>query len=310
MKCVVAQEHMSPNIFARLFNLAAQCANSIGIHDWERGARGQVESEDSRERQCVSYCLYILDKEVCWTVGTSPCIPTSDVHIETTTDPYDDRAMGSLVAKAKLAEIQETIYLEIYARRAPSRTDDQVQLLISNFNQRLQDWLINSGFDLEDMDCVSSPSSALSLEMSIGFANTQLLYMWPYREHTDVIVQRTEVARRCMRLVLRLWRSAVELGHQAVFPRLALPNFNSCSLAFASFLSFYPKRESNLLIVASSRLTHPSTFSRLVRIFLAGRKGRTRTQNYSNHSPRCFRILPSYEERIPTIGSYAKYLPC
>ncbi|XXG98855.1 hypothetical protein Hte_005185 [Hypoxylon texense] len=208
--CVVAQEHMSPSVFARLFNLTAQCAKSIGVHDWET----LEGDEGDRERQRLSYCLYILDKVVCSTAGTSPYIPASDVHIDTATKSYGDRIMSDLVARAKLAEIQETIYLEIYARRAPSRTADQVRLLVSKFDQKLHDWTVSSGVDLAEIDSDAFPSSAPKIELSIGFACTQLLYMRPFKEHPDVAFQIIEVARRGMKLLVNLGCSAGELEHQ------------------------------------------------------------------------------------------------
>ncbi|KAI1776600.1 hypothetical protein F4818DRAFT_354047 [Hypoxylon cercidicola] len=218
--CVVAQEHMSPSVFARLFNLTAQCAKSVGIHDWERCAPGPEGDEDSRERQCLSYCLYILDKVVCSTVGMSPYIPASDIHIDTTTKTYDDGILSDLVAKAKLAEIQEMIYLEIYARRAPSRTSDQVRLLISKLDRGLRDWLASSGVILADTDNDIFPSSASKMELSIGFACTQLLYMRPFRKHPEVSFQINQIARRVMKLLLHLWHSAAELEYQGAFPRI------------------------------------------------------------------------------------------
>ncbi|KAI2465874.1 fungal-specific transcription factor domain-containing protein [Annulohypoxylon bovei var. microspora] len=215
--CVVAQEHMSPVIFKRLFNMAAQCAKSIGLHDWERSVR---EQDDTRERQCVSYCLYVLDKTVCWTIGPSTSIPLSDVYIDNSSKSFDDMTMNDLVAKAKLAEIQEEVYLEIYACRAPARTEDQVRLMISRFNQKLRDWLIESGMDQEDLDNTASLESTSKIELSIGFTCTQLLYMWPFREHPDIISKCIEVSRRCMKLLLHLWCSSAELGHRGILPRI------------------------------------------------------------------------------------------
>ncbi|KAI0388116.1 hypothetical protein F5Y04DRAFT_274968 [Hypomontagnella monticulosa] len=218
--CLVAQEHMSTGVFARLFSMTAQCAKSIGLHDWEWSIRGQTGAEDGRERQCVSYCLYILDKVACWTVGTSPCILATDVHIDTIPNAVENTLIGDLAAKARLAEIQEGIYFEIYARRAPGRTDSQVRQLTSRLSQKLQDWLLNSGIDIEDIDNISNPDSPSKIELFIAFTFTQLLYMWPFREHPDMMHQCTEVSRRCMKLLLRLWHPLAELGHLGVFPRI------------------------------------------------------------------------------------------
>ncbi|OTA56525.1 hypothetical protein K449DRAFT_375707 [Hypoxylon sp. EC38] len=218
--CVVAQEHMFPSVFARLFNLAAQCARSIGLHDWERGSGEQMGERGNRERQCVSYCLYILDKTVCWTVGASPCIPTSDMCIEAIPKSHDDTIMNDLAARVKLAEVQEEIYLDIYACRTPTKTEEQVRLQISQLNQKLQDWIIDSGIDIDDMGSAAPSGSISKIDLSIRFACTKLLYMWPFREHPDVMFQRIEVSRKCMKLMLHLWHSSAELGYQGIFPRI------------------------------------------------------------------------------------------
>ncbi|KAI0152106.1 hypothetical protein F4776DRAFT_669924 [Hypoxylon sp. NC0597] len=218
--CVVAQEHMFPSVFARLFNLAAQCAKSIGLHDWERSAREQIGDKGNRERQCVSYCLYILDKTVCWTVGASPCIQTPDMCIEEIPKSFGNAIMNDLVARVKLAEVQEEIYLDIYACRTPTKTEEQVRLQISKLNQRLQDWMSDSGIDVDDMGSAAPSGSSSKIDLSIGFACTKLLYMWPFREHPDVMFQRIEVSRKCMELILHLWRSSPELGYQGIFPRI------------------------------------------------------------------------------------------
>ncbi|KAI0172148.1 hypothetical protein GGR52DRAFT_549200 [Hypoxylon sp. FL1284] len=212
--CVIAQDHMSPSAFARLFNMTAQCAKSIGIHDWERCDQGHEGDESTQERQRLSYCLYVLDKVVFSTIGTSPCIRSIDVHIDTPANSYDeDRTMNDLIAKAKLAEIQETIYLEIYSCRAPSRTASQVPPLLYKLDQRLQDWLESSRADGAD----ASPSLS-KIELSIAFASTQLLYMRPFKEHPDVALQITEVARGAMKLLLSLWRSPAK--HRGTFPHI------------------------------------------------------------------------------------------
>ncbi|KAI0900049.1 fungal-specific transcription factor domain-containing protein [Annulohypoxylon nitens] len=213
--CIVAQEYMASAVFMRLFNMTAQCAKSIGLHNWERCSREQ----DTRERQYVSYCLYILDKTVCWTTGACNSIPTSDIYIETP-ESSNGMTMNNHIAKAKLAEIQEEIYLEIYTLRAPARTENQARLIMSQYNQKLQDWLVESSKDQEDPSSVADLRPMLKVELTVGCACTQLLYVWPWREHPDAMAQRVEISRRCMKLMLRLWSCSAELGHQGILPRV------------------------------------------------------------------------------------------
>jgi Fungal specific transcription factor domain len=219
---VVAQEHLSSGIFGMLFHLAAQCAKAIGLHQWEY-SRGRFSDEETRERQNVCYCLYILDKAVCWTTGTFPSIPVSDVYINSASTSPDADAATFLIAKAKLAEIEETVYLEIYSNRSEAaKTEEQVRQIVSQISQTLQDWLADSGIDIEDVENgVITQSSASKIELSIAFFSMQLLLIWPFQEHPDAMFQRRiEVARRCMKLFLCLWRSTSELaGHCVSFPR-------------------------------------------------------------------------------------------
>jgi hypothetical protein len=137
----------------------------------------------------------------------------------------DDEAATYLVAKAKLAEIEDTIYLEIYASQVKAKTEEQVRQIVSKIYQRLQDWLADSGIDIEDMENTVTQISASKIELSIALFSTQLLLIWPFQEHPDAMFQRIEVAKRCMRLLLRLWRSTSEPGHYVALPRSALSIF-------------------------------------------------------------------------------------
>jgi len=95
-----------------LLALAARCAKSIGIHQWH-SFQGQLSDEDIKERRNISYCLYVLDKAVCWTAGSSPNIPVSDVHFDPCLVSSENNITSCLVAKAEMAKIEETVYLEI-----------------------------------------------------------------------------------------------------------------------------------------------------------------------------------------------------
>ena len=219
----MAQEYLSSEIFHSLFALASQCAKSIGIDQWQN-CQDQLSDEDAKERRNLSYCLYILDKVICWTCGTFPGITVSYIHIDSTTISPDDSAMTLLVARTRLAAIEETIYHEIYACHVKPKNEDQVHQMATELLLRLQDWLASSAVNLGDVES-GSDSSAWKIELAIQFFCAQLLLIWPYRDHPDVIFRRrADVSRRCMRLLLRLWNSTSEEGLQAQFPRLALSN--------------------------------------------------------------------------------------
>ncbi len=194
-----------------LFDLAAHFAKCIGLRQWQY-SRGQISDEDTQERRNVSYCLYILDKAVCRTTGTSPSILISEVHIAPALISPNDEAASYLVAKAKLAEIEETVYLEIYSNQAGAKTEDQTRQVVCDIYQRLQNWLADSGIIIEDVENDVTGLSVLKIEPSIAFFSAQLLLIWPFQGYSDAIFQHKEVAKSCMGLLLRLWRSTSELG--------------------------------------------------------------------------------------------------
>ncbi|GAB1203838.1 hypothetical protein APSETT445_002478 [Aspergillus pseudonomiae] len=213
---IVAQVYLSTGLSETLFALATRCAKSIGIHQWDT-FHGQLSEEDIKERQNISYCLYVLDKAVCWTAGSSPSIPVSEVHFDPCLVPSENDIPSCLVAKAEMARIEESVYLEIYAVHVQARNEDQVKGFAAMILSRLQDCLTQSGVDLDQIQKFSG-GSASNLQLAIKYLSIQLLLIWPHKHHPDPIFQRAlEVARMCLKLLLRLWHSPPDQGSQAVF---------------------------------------------------------------------------------------------
>jgi Fungal specific transcription factor domain len=205
------------DIAETVFVLAARFAKSTGIHQWQF-LQGKLSDEDVQERRNISYCLYILDKKICWTTGSTPSIPISSVNVDSTLMSSDDSTTANLAAKAILAQIEETIYLELYASQVEARTEDQVRRVASTISQKLQGWLADTGTDLEEVENVLE-SSTFKVESAILFLCAQLLFTLPHKSHPDVIFRQShEVARRCMRLLLRLWHSPPDPEYHAAFP--------------------------------------------------------------------------------------------
>jgi hypothetical protein len=218
---MVAQEHFSIGVSEKLFSHAVQCANLTGIHQWQH-FQDHLSDEEIRERQIISYCLYTADKTLCWTSGLSPKIPASDIHFEspvTFSDTFSDAShAASLVAKAELAKIEETIYLEIYANQVKPKNEDGIRGFATMTLSRLQVWLSNSGIDFDIVETLPETSSD-KLQLAIRYLNVQLLLIWPHRNHPDTIFQQSqEIARMCMKLVLSLWNSLSDKNMHAVFP--------------------------------------------------------------------------------------------
>ncbi|KAF7171585.1 hypothetical protein CNMCM5623_003954 [Aspergillus felis] len=213
---IVAQVYLSIGLSETLLALATRCAKSIGIHQWH-SFQGQLSDDDIKERRNLSYCLYILDKALCWTAGSSPSIPASKVHFDPRLVPSENGIPPCLVAKAEMARIEETVYLEIYAVHVQARDEDLVRGFAATILSRLQVCLTESGVDLNKIQ-KSFEGSASNLQLAIRYLSVQLLLIWPHKHHPDPMFQRApEVARMCLKLLLRLWHSPPDQGSQAVF---------------------------------------------------------------------------------------------
>ncbi|RHZ55810.1 transcription factor sphG [Aspergillus thermomutatus] len=213
---IVAQMYFSIGLSETLFALATRCAKAIGIHQWH-SFQGQLSAEDIQERQNISYCLYVLDKAVSWTAGSSPSIPVSEVYFDPGLVPSDNSITSSLVAKAEMARIEEAIYLEIYAVHVQARNEDQVRGFAATIWSRLQGCLADSGVDLDKLQ-KSPESSASNLQLALRYLCVQLLVIWPHKHHPDPMFQRAlEVARTCLKLLLHLWHSPPDEGSHAIF---------------------------------------------------------------------------------------------
>ncbi|KAL8849358.1 MAG: hypothetical protein Q9221_005656 [Calogaya cf. arnoldii] len=131
---------------------------------WEH-AQNQVSEDDIQERQNVSYCLYILDKAVCWTTGRSPSVSKSDVHITSDVTRNGEKAPVQLVARARLAEIEETIYAEIYSYKPRAKSEEQAQAAVSKINRNFQQWLLESEINIVDAQDTGAQVPATKLEL-------------------------------------------------------------------------------------------------------------------------------------------------
>jgi hypothetical protein len=208
--------YLSIGLSETLLALATRCAKSIGIHQWH-SFQGQLSDDDIKERQNLSYCLYVLDKAVCWTAGSSPSIPVSEVHFDPRQVPSENGIPSCLVAKAEMARIEETVYLEIYAVHVQARDEDQVREFAATILSKLQVCLTDSGVDFDKIQ-KTFEGSVSNLQLAIRYLSVQLLLIWPHKHHPDPMFQRApEVARICLKLLLRLWHSPPDQGSQAVF---------------------------------------------------------------------------------------------
>ncbi|KAH7372244.1 hypothetical protein BKA66DRAFT_443600 [Pyrenochaeta sp. MPI-SDFR-AT-0127] len=217
--CAVAQEHLSPETFQYLFALAIECAKSVGVDQWE-SHRNQLSDEDVAERKDICYCLHILDKVICCTSGTFPTFARSYVNIGPITVSPDDSSVDLLHARARLATIEETVYHEIYASQVQPRTENQVYQVARELLNRLQNWLTAVAVNLSEVESATD-CTGWKIELAVHFLCAQLRLIWPYKNHPEAMFQqRTDISRRCIQLLLRLWDpNSTEALHSSL-PRI------------------------------------------------------------------------------------------
>ncbi|KAG5926951.1 hypothetical protein E4U42_002770 [Claviceps africana] len=214
--CVVAREHLPLHTVEHLFAQTVRCAEAIGIFQW-RHLQSQLGESEFEEYKNVAHCLYILDKNICWTAGISPKLLESDVQLDLTPR---DRTFETLARQAELAAIQEAIYFQLYASQVKARTEDQVRQVVTPLWQRLEKWLAKSEVNL---DATKSQPQSCPTHTALAFQtlSTQLLLISPYRKHPDAMFrQRASVAETCLKLLLSLWTSAKESPKHTSVPLL------------------------------------------------------------------------------------------
>ena len=190
----------------------------MGLHQLDYPI-SHVRNAYFQERQNICYCLYVLDKVVCWTTGASPSILATDFQILPATQTIDNGAISFLSARAMLAEIEETIYLEIFSRQAGRKTEEHVHHLVSRVRARLHDWATDAGVDVEDQSNGEDRESASKVDLCVSFCNAQLLLTWPFRNHPKFMSQRKDLATKCIKLILRLWHSGPDSESHMILSR-------------------------------------------------------------------------------------------
>lgn len=203
-----------------IFTLAVKCAKSIGIHQWH-SLQDQLSDEEVQQRQNISYYLYVTDKAHLWVLGSTPSVPLSEIRLQASPwySEEEDNVHSVLDAKAEMAKIEETIFLEIFAAHAKPKTEQQVRILTNTVLSRLQDCVSSAGIDLEKLPDSSADMSISHLQLAIRYFCLHLLVIWSYKSHPHFSFHRgPEVARKCLKLLLRLWHSPSEQGSHIAFP--------------------------------------------------------------------------------------------
>lgn len=195
-----------------------QVAKSIGLQHPDSGPSLR-SPEAAQERKNVFYSLYVLDKAVSWTAGWSACLPTSDVDLPTASqDPYDN-VSGHLIAKVKMAQIQEEAYVTMYSSQARRKSEAELGQHVSSLSMMLEKWSAEYGAVLEDETPNEDFPPCSKADLLFTFHSTRMMVDWPVYKESDNCGRFLEDARTCMKLLLRLWNATSDLGSYATLPR-------------------------------------------------------------------------------------------
>jgi hypothetical protein len=196
----------------------------MGLHRWDMSVSSNPSPEECLERQNVLYCLYCLDKSVCWSYGWLPSLVASELSTgisPSTTRPSDEVA-AFLSSKFGLAQIEEQLYISLYSGNATIRSVDGLsKTVIKSFHQMLQDWRTTHNMNDEGVEDGSDSTFAFCsrIELVICFLSTRMRLMWPVVEHPEACNLLLEDARSSLSFLQRLWNATSEQGHYASFAR-------------------------------------------------------------------------------------------
>jgi hypothetical protein len=197
-----------------VFAQAVRCAETIGIFQWHR-LREKLPEAELQEYKNIAHCLYILDKQICWTAGVSPRVLKSEIQLDLTPS---NELFRPLAVKAELAAIEETIFSQVYAGHVKSRTEEEVRDVVGSISQRLDNWLVMSGVDVEATNRQPESCPAHSA-LVFSSACAKLLLIRPFKGHSDALFQQhRSIAATCVRFLESLWKSAIGARHQVFVP--------------------------------------------------------------------------------------------
>ena len=201
-----------------LFNLAVQVAKSIGLQHPDYAEHGG-DPEVVQERKNIFYSLYIIDKAVSWNAGSSASFCMSDVDPPLILQGQKDEASSHLVARFKIAQIEEEAYLRIYSCQAMRKTDSELSQHVSSLNMMLQNWFAEYGPALMDEIHGEKLPSSFKSELIFAFHSTRMMVDWPIYKELDSHSRFLSDARTCLKVLLQLWSTTSELGNYATLPR-------------------------------------------------------------------------------------------
>lgn len=169
----VALDHFGTELAGLFIQQACALALGMGLHH-ESGLFQDQQSDEACERRNLYWTLFILDKN--WSlVKGKPCyLPSSETSIALPEESESVLCRDYFLARIKLAQIQEDIYIKLYSARAilQQNTSD-----VDRIHNLLQKWSVDHGRLLS--------VTGDSLESSVA---TDLL--WHHRNSSALVLSR------------------------------------------------------------------------------------------------------------------------
>ncbi|KAK5029493.1 hypothetical protein LTS07_005955 [Exophiala sideris] len=154
-----------------LLGAAVQMAFSLGLHR-KLGDAGLHQSEVEARRN-VFWVLYLFEKMTSFRMGRPSMINDKDIEIDPPGDtmPIETQAEASTFSHhVRLMFLETDIHNELYSVRGRSHLASKRSMLISDFDQRLQQWLEDMPSGARRENLASTPAEQVSQAIMLHFA--------------------------------------------------------------------------------------------------------------------------------------------
>ncbi|KAF9772859.1 hypothetical protein IL306_009402 [Fusarium sp. DS 682] len=224
---LVAQIHWGSERASLFLALAATGAKPLGLYQLESSPG--YTAEEIQERRNVFLCLYILGISRCWIDGQHPQVPLRHPEVwfchtgNTAIDP-------GLLARAKLSQIEERIFLKLYSDNSGDLSTTRVEQSVSNLTQILETFAAE-----HRLDDVQTHQDIIFAKAELGIVVSALKVLLYWRIDAEAEVVNT--ASKCLSLFIDFWSQNTGLGNHLTVIRLLVSYASVSVIHLCSFIT-------------------------------------------------------------------------
>jgi hypothetical protein len=192
----------------------------MGLHMLDM-SMSELSPEGIQERHHLLHYLYCLDKELSWSHGWPPSLPSFEIANPIPTTQTSGEMAAYLSTKLALAQMQEQLYssLHVTANATFQSHESMSKSELDSFRHMLEEW--KETHDIDDRDIEDATPFALCsrLELAISFYSTRIRLLGPMTKQPVISRHLLGDTRTCLNLLQRWWNATPEQGHYASFAR-------------------------------------------------------------------------------------------